>query len=181
MLAVTTFPTFEPFLTSRMSKFLYNDEVPMSAEEVGELVDQFNLNGTELEAWSRIATSEGEWSTPPSEAKMFFAMIPGAVNSLKELWQRSPWNEEELDRANGVAAYIARFPGGPRCSFREGSAEHNTRELQRIAYWFGEQVSQPAIFGSMIFTMDDGPWPGGELADGVVLTPTSKQAVGQSL
>ena len=108
-------------------------------------------------------------------------MLPWVFMQLEPLWEKAVWTEVEVSLAKAATDYVGLLDDAPTVSFRLGAGEANRQNLRRFVQWFRQQLSDPATYGSMIFTMDDGPWQAVDHPQEQVLPAVSTQRVGPEL
>jgi len=164
--AQVRYPTFEPFVASRMFR-MFGDP---KAADLAELTSQ-------LQAVSK-ATAEakevGEMFAPPRSTTLSASLqpevelaqrsiaplVPLVLMKLEPLWSATKWTSDQVAAARAGAAILARLPGAPAPAFAEDKDAENHAGLEAIVRWFGKQVARPEWLAAMIFTMDDGPFAG---------------------
>jgi len=85
-------------------------------------------------------------------------MVPFMMAELRSLWDRDDWSKSEIQLAREVTRLCGRL-GAPELLFAD-DPKANQRSLTLLAGWFRDYVSSPAGMGSMIFTLDYGPFGG---------------------
>ncbi|NIT55911.1 MAG: hypothetical protein GWN00_06645 [Aliifodinibius sp.] len=159
------FPGLEPFKASRMWAVLENTYSEIdNLDSIIVILKAFAKNQNK----SVEMTEEMGYDVWPDEEDpavfsggiqkrgSYFA-IPWLMAILESLWGREEWGEDNIELANQVAQALTFNENAPIVEFT-GDSKHNGKELEKITEWFKSLTDDPATYGSMIFTFDDGPW-----------------------
>lgn len=169
------FPGLEPFVDSRMWPIvgqgqMHITQVISELEKVEQRIDhppQMDGLPPEEPPAEEELLPEGEPDArlkPLMPGKLRFAsIVPFMMAELKPLWGRDNWSKHEIQLAREVTRLCKRL-GAPELLFGD-DPEANQRSLALLAGWFRDYVSMPAGMGSMIFTMDYGPFGGLPVAE----------------
>ncbi len=180
------FPTFEPFLASRMKSVSgLGGPTPPLKQLVAGLKQELERMRGEAGTQSKQQPSapEGaelmtdcEWLTDDPEQSIAMVMLPMLFTYLEPLWEHDDWSALELELAQVAAEMIVLSGIDLRLTFKKGEAASNRAELERAVRWFQELALQPRGMAAMIMTFDDGPFCG-KLIDREPISAADAKAV----
>jgi len=162
------YPTFEPFVASRMYEVLFAQPEKVDLAELAEAVETFDeVNEAGKAAGERaggIERSRGPSallrpSVPASEEPLL-SLLPVVMIRMAPLWESESWSEDQVLLAQQSATFLSRFAGAPALVFEEDADKSNRAAIEDLVRWFHATVGRPEVMAAMIFTMDDGPYAG---------------------
>lgn len=182
-----TFPTFEPFLASRMwgwgdpAKPIDPDRATKTIQESLEYLNK-NFEGIKTSA-IEITSKNPVYLNPESgpQYAIWYTHIPGFLLMLRPLWEADSWNDAQLSLAEAMSDWLKFCPCGPKLVFKPENADHNHHQLKILLSWFHDQVQRPEGYGNMIFTFDDGPYRAMELPNASPSILKNSQQVTENL
>lgn len=191
-----TFPTFEPFLASRMSKLAGLGAEKSTEQRVAEIRATLTrlgsmapmLSDEEKKRMDDSARREHEEGEKPIallgpylslDTKSWLFLVPTFVDYLEPLWAKAEWSETETELASLTAQYFARDPLGVKVEFAKGAHEANRRALEEVVRWFHGLAASPRHLAGMIFTMDNGPYAGIPLDTGALEHPVATKRLNE--
>jgi hypothetical protein len=175
------FPTFEPFVASRMWSIGFGE--PGTLLSPDEMSTTLNRVIGEFDSVTKDLPPDSAAVAPELDAGInladrgIWSMLPAAVMQLRPLWDRPDWSGDEIALANSVARLIATVDQRVEFRFQTGHDQANQISLGKLAEWFKAQTRQPNRYGYMIFTLDEGPWMGLDYSQRSSLTILDRQTI----
>ncbi len=183
------YPSFEPFLASRMFKMMVGDPAKLDLRktlaDLKKISESMKAGKDAGESVSPkpSANAPNAALTPPVEIEQrsLYTLLPAVMMRLEPLWQASAWSDEQLALALDAAELLPQFPDGPKLSFAKDKPKENRAELEKLVAWFRAQVARPERYAAMIATMDDGPFVGLPYETAEILPAASTKKLGEKL
>jgi hypothetical protein len=98
-----------------------------------------------------------------NEKEPFYWLIPMVFYKSRNLFSKESWTVEEINQGKLISNFFARLTSKPDLSI-EGSDQESFRHgLVKLRDWFASLCRDNKTLASMIFTLDDGPFFGGEI------------------
>ena len=172
------YPTFEPFVASRMFGILGEPESIDLEEAAQEVTFMAEAGRVSLDAANRVTEREPDQRPSarlmpelPEKERPIYSLLPIVMMKLAPLWEAAEWSAEQVRMASLGAKVVGRITGAPNLAFREGEHEHNRAELEKLVRWFHAIAARPEGMAAMIFTIDMGPYAGLPYAAAEALEP----------
>ncbi len=157
------YPTFEPFVASRMFKIL-GDPSTADLDKLSRMVQGIARANRVAKEAAPVPSSAGPSALLmpeiAQEQRSIACLIPVVMMKLEPLWTTPAWNPAQVADAHAGAAILALMPDAPRPAFAAGRDADNRAGLEQLVRWYHAKVSRPEWYASMLFTMDDGPYAG---------------------
>jgi len=162
------YPTFEPFVASRMFGVMIGDPAKFDLKEAREQLAKIaEANKTAKDAGEKFARPKHPDApsaelvpAAPEEARFAYSLLPAVMMRIQPLWETREWSEEQVALATEAAACLAIEPSAPKVAFAKGKPAENRAGLEKLVRWFHGLVARPELYAAMIATMDDGPFMG---------------------
>jgi hypothetical protein len=179
------FPTFEPFVASRMFK-LFGDPAEADLEQLAQEVSMMTeaMKAAD-EAAKPYAPPESGVSCRlgpeiPEDQRNVAPLVPLVMMKLAPLWSSASWSKEQVSDARAALGILNAIPDAPRATFAEGKDAENRAGLEQIVAWFRAKVARPEWYAAMIFTFDDGPFAGLPHEEALTGAPHSAQKLDET-
>jgi hypothetical protein len=161
------YPTFEPFLSSKVQALIFGDVDKVDLDELSKKLAQLDeVQRVSKDAAEKVAPKPTEGPSaallPKLDGKQdaIYSLLPIVMIKLRALWDAPSWTDEQCASASKAAEIVARLPDAPALAFEKSKDEKNHAELERLVRWFYAQTAKPHLYAAMIFTLDDGPFAG---------------------
>lgn len=161
------YPTFEPFVASRMLKVIATDlekvDLAQMAQQLltlSDIGDDAKRAAEDTTGAEKSKVSAALQPELPKKQRPIYSMLPIVMMKLAPLWEASSWSAEQVKLAQDAAKVVGHIDGAPALTFAEGKHAENRAALERLVRWFHRTAARPECYAAMIFTMDDGPFAG---------------------
>jgi hypothetical protein len=164
-----TYPTFEPFVLSRMWDVTFGEDIKAFDIEktVKELEDMAKVMDSTTEATDGFKPKPREGApsallTPalPTRDRYVFSVLPPVMMKVQPLWSAKKWSAEDVALGTQAAKFVKLLPGAPELAFEIGADGKNHQQMESLVRWFDSAVERPEHYSAMIVTMDFGPYAG---------------------
>jgi hypothetical protein len=142
-LELPPFSIFGIFPEAPAAKF----EEPLRAEELEKLLTQIK----------RLP------STSPASKRSYYVLIPFFMYSRQKLFLKTSWTQEEIEQGRLLGNFLSQLVDKPELKIEGADQESFKQGLLRLKNWYASLYYDNQTLGLLIFTMDDGPFFGGNM------------------
>ena len=138
-------PNFSIFGVSTVSKKF---DKPFDSNELEQFLEE-------------IKKQEGEDKTVKEERPYW--IIPMIFYRSRSLFSKKSWTVKEIEEGQLISRFLARLTDKHDLKIEASDQEAFKEGLARLRDWFASMCQDNKTLASMIFTLDDGPFFGGEV------------------